>query len=108
MIEKIGFNFNLRNTLKKQEDTQQKTESTTISPVSQNIAAVPSSQLLHSYFVSFEKNKDYDVEPDDFEERIIKKPAKSAGKDKMSEIENNLSYYGEKLFNDSKALAQKY
>ena len=108
MIEKIGFNFNLRNTLKKQEDTQQKTESTTASPISQNTTAVPSSELLHSYFVSFGKNKDYDAEPEDFEEKVIKKSQKSAGKDKMSEIENNLSYYGEKLFNDSKALAQKY
>ncbi len=108
MIEKIGFNFNFRNTLKKQENAQQKTESKAVSPVSQNTMTAPSTQLLHSYFVSFGKNKDYDTDSNDIEEKVIKKSSKSAGKDKMSEIENNLSYYGEKLFNDSKALAKKY
>lgn len=108
MIEKIGFNFNFRNTLKKQEDTQQKIEAASDSPVFQNTMTAPSSQLLQSYFVSFGKNKDYDTDPNDIEEKVTKKFSKSAGKDKMSEIENNLSYYGEKLFNDSKALAKKY
>ncbi len=109
MIEKIGFNFNLQKALDKKELTKKNipSESEKSDNSSQN-AQIPSSQLLHSYFVSFGQNKDYDTQPDDIEEKIIKKSPKSSGKDKMSEIENNLSYYGEKLFNDSKALAKKY
>lgn len=106
MIQKIGLNLNVKNTQHKNSKSQNTNSEQQYNP-NTNIK-IPSSQLLHSYFVSFGGKKQNDIDADGFEERVVHKSSPLRGKNKMSELENNVSYYGQKLLNDSRQLAKKY
>ena len=70
--------------------------------------STPSSELLQKYYVNFGSKKYVLNDEGTFEERRVKRTSGIQTKNKMSDIENNLSYYGEKLLEDSRALAKKY
>ena len=106
MIQKIGLNLNAKSTQHKNTKSQNTNTELQYNP-NTNIK-IPSSQLLHSYFVSFGGKKQNDIDADGFEERVVHKSSPLRGKNKMSELENNVSYYGQKLLNDSRQLAKKY
>ena len=108
MIEKIGLNIEIRNKKNRQLLANKQIPVANLHDTAVEKLIVPSSELLNKYFVNFGKSKQMYDEPDDFETRIIKKSQNASGKDKMEEIESNLSYYGEKLFSDARSLAKKY
>lgn len=107
MIQKIGSGL----VTNKTSFTASKKETQTTQPQEQqpkdNNMPVLSSRLLHSYFVSFGSKKD-EMDFDDYDEKPSQRGRILSEKAKMNEIENNVSYYGEKLLNDSRKLAQKY
>ena len=105
MIQKIGLNFstkNTKNSVNKQSDLliKEQTDKT-----EQTQTPMLSSELLHSYFVSF-KGKNNDFDDTEIGEKKASSPRST--QNKMSIIENNTSYYGEKLLKDSVNLAKKY
>lgn len=109
MIQKIGLGLNIKNNVVTASKQNQNLVSPPPSEKQETPTAKPTSQLLHSYFVSFGRNKDTEIEPEDFEEKLVRRGGSSSRvKNKMSEIENNVSYYGQELLNDSRELAKKY
>lgn len=107
MIQKIGLNFNFRNSAINKNNSNIPNSNTTI-PQGLNSpnTAQPAADLLQSYYVSFGSKKKNNSVNKVFDERRLNRTDKN--QDKYSIIENNLSYHGEKLVNDSREVAKKY
>lgn len=69
-------------------------------------SSAASSDLLKTYYISFAGKRKNNSSNQVFDERRLNRTSK--GQDKYSIIENNLSYHGEKLVNDSRNVAKKY
>ena len=105
MIQKIGLNLVINNTAKnaiqstKAEMTSDKQNAQT-HPFMQSPL---SSDFLHNYYVSFAGKKNSKTQ-----NQNTKQLNESKNKTKIAEIENNVSYHGQKLLNESRELAKKH
>ncbi len=103
MIQKIGFNVSLKNFANSIYNKQQNTvveEKNELKEVEQTKLE---SGLLHSYYVSFKGKKSKLPNVENLEEESFQEAQNT--KNKMTTIENNASYYGEKLLSDSRKIA---
>lgn len=107
MIQKIGVNLNFRNnTINKNNANIQNSGTTLPQDLNPSKTVKPAADLLQSYYVSFGGKRKNNSSNQVFDERRLNRTSK--GQDKYSIIENNLSYHGEKLVNDSREIAKKY
>lgn len=107
MIQKIGLNLNFRDNSINKNNTNIQNPNTTLPQDLNPLNTVkPAADLLKSYYVSFGGKKKNNSVSKPYEERRLNRV--SNGQDKYSIIENNLSYHGEKLVNDSREVAKKY
>ena len=105
MIQKIGCNAGLKAFANKEINTQKKNNEY-LNKKQNTACSNLSGDFLHSYFVSFKGSKSSLSGMDDFDDGNVKNLRNA--KNKMAAMENNTSYYGEKLLSDSRALALKY
>ena len=107
-ISKLGPGYYTKYSNNASPIKQQQTTTPPLKTTGEKDLPPVSAPLLQKYFVNF-SGKKYVMNNDGrFEEKPTKGATVGQTKNKMSDIENNLSYYGEKLLEDSRALAKKY
>ncbi len=107
-ISKLGPGYYTKYSNNASPIKQQQTTTPPLKTTGEKDLSPVSAPLLQKYFVNFSGKKYVMNDDGRFEEKPTKGATVGQTKNKMSDIENNLSYYGEKLLEDSRALAKKY